>query len=295
MHLVVTGSLGNVSQPLTQALVAQGHAVTVVSSQPARRVAIEALGATAAIGSVADADFLAAAFTGADAVYLMVPPNFQEPDQPAYYSRLGRSYAQAVRQAGVGRVVYLSSWGADLDHGTGPILGSHAGEAIMRGLPGVALTLLRPTSFYTNLYGFIGMIKAQGFMGANYGGDDRVSMVHPRDIATAAAEELTTPASVGERVRYVASEDCTCAEAARVLGAAIGHPDLQWFTFTNEQMQATLERNGLPAPAAAGVVDLYASIHNGRLGADYELHKPVLGNVKLADFAQEFAAAFNAA
>lgn len=295
MHIVVTGSLGNVSQPLAQALVAQGHAVTVVSSQPTRRAVIEALGAAAAIGSVEDAGFLAATFAGTDAVYLMVPPNFREPDQPAYYSRLGRSYAQAVQQAGVGRVVYLSSWGADLDHGTGPILGSHAGEAIMRLLPGVALTLLRPTSFYTNLYGFIGMIKAQGFMGANYGGDDHVSMVHPRDIAAAAAEELTTPAPAGERVRYVASQDCTCAEAARVLGAAIGRPDLQWRTFTNEQMQAALEQNGLPAPAAAGVVDLYASIHNGRLGADYELHKPAPGKVKLVDFAQEFAAVFGRA
>ena len=159
-------------------------------------------------------------------------------------------------------------------------------------MSGIALTHLRPTSFYTILYGFVDMIKAQGFIGANYGGDDKVAMVHPRDIAAAAAEELTTSAPVGQHVRYVSSDECTCNEAARILGAAIGKPDLTWITFTNEQMQAGLEKAGVPAPAAAGVVELYASIHSGALGEDYELHKPVMGKVKLEDFAKEFAAAF---
>lgn len=292
MNITITGSLGNVGEPLTQDLVRQGHAVTVISSQPDRRAAIEALGATAAIGSVEDVGFLTDAFRGAEAVFVMVPPNFREPDQRAYYQRLGHQYAQAIRQNGVGRVVQMSSWGADLDHGTGPILGSHDLEGMLNALPNVALTHLRPTSFYTNLYGFIPGIKAQGFIAANYGGDDRVAMVHPTDIAAAAAEELTTPAAVGQHVRYVASDDLTCAEAARVLGEAIGKPDLAWRTIPDAQMQAALEQHGVPAAAAAGVVDLYASIHSGAMRADYDRHRPTLGRVKIADFAQEFAAAY---
>ncbi|MDF7815647.1 NmrA family NAD(P)-binding protein [Hymenobacter sp. YC55] len=292
MKIVVTGSLGNISKPLAQALVEQGHEVIIISRKHDSQAEIKALGATAAIGSLEDAGFLASTFAGADAVYVMVPPNFAEPNQVAYYSRLAHNYAHAIKQADVKRVVGLSSWGAHLDKGTGPILGSHHVERILNELADVALAHLRPTSFYTNLYGFVGMIKAQGFMGANYGGDDKVAMVHPRDIAAAAAEELTTPGATGQHVRYVSSDECTCAEAARVLGAAIGKPDLQWLTFTNEQMQEDLEQNGVPAPAAAGVVELYASIHSGKLGEDYELHKPVMGKVKLADFAKEFAAAF---
>ena len=292
MKIVVTGSLGNISKPLTQVLVEKGHAVTVISSKPSKQPEIEALGATAATGSLEDAAFLASALTGADAVYVMIPPNFTEPNQVAYYSRLAHNYAQAIRQTGVKRVVCLSSWGAHLNKGTGPILGSHHVENILNELADVTTTYLRPTSFYTNLYGFVGMIKAQGFIGANYGGDDKVAMVHPRDIAAVAAEELTTPGTIGQQVRYVSSDECTCTEAARVLGAAIDKPDLQWLTFTDQQMQEALEQNGVPAPAAAGVVELYASIHSGKLGEDYELHKPIMGKVKLADFAKEFAAAF---
>ena len=292
MKIIVTGSLGNISQPLATALVQQGHTVTVVSSQPARQAAIEALGATAAIGSVEDADFLAATFAGADAVYLMVPPNFAVADSRAYHRRVGGSYAQALGQAGVQRVVQLSSWGAHLAAGTGGILGSHDVEEILAGVPGLALTQLRPTSFYTNMFGFMGMIKAAGVVGVNYPGSTRVAFVHPLDIARAAADELATPAAPGRHVRYVASDERTADEVAQVLGAAIGQPALPWVALTDAQMQHNLTSHGLPADRAAEIVDIYASIRSGALGEDYAQHKPPLGQVKLEDFAKEFAAAF---
>ena len=297
MNIIVTGSLGNISQPLATALVRQGHAVTVISSRPARQAAIEALGAAAAIGSLEDADFLARAFAGAGAVYAMVPPNFAAPDLRAYFRRIARHYAQALQQAGVGRVVQLSSWGADLDHGTGNILAPHDAEQILAALPGLSLTHLRPATFYTNYYGFLGlgMIKSAGFLGANCAGSHRSALVHPRDVAAAAAEELTAPAAPGRTVRYVASDERTPAEVAQVLGAAIGRPDLRWVELSDAQMRETLVNNGLPASSAAGLVDLYRSLRTGALGADYARHKPALGQVKLEDFAREFAAAFSRA
>jgi uncharacterized protein YbjT (DUF2867 family) len=293
MKIIVTGSLGNISKPLATELVQQGHAVTVISSQPDRQAAIEALGATAAIGSFEDADFLAATFAGADALYAMVAGGYREPDSRVYSQRIGRHYAQAIQQAGVRRVVQLSSWGAHRDHGTGGILGSHDVEEILAAVPGLALTHLRPTSFLTNYYSFVGMIKGAGFMGANCAGDYHVALVHPRDIAAAAAEELANPAApAGRTIRYVASCEHTQDEVAQALGAAIGQPDLRWVAFTDEQMRANLLQNGLPASTAADIVDIYASMNSGALGEDYEQHKPALGKVKLEDFAKEFAAAF---
>jgi len=293
MNIVVTGSLGNISEPLATQLLAQDHRVTVISSSATKKAAIEALGATAAIGSLDDAAFLTATFTGADAVYTMVPPTMSASDVLAYYRQLGLAYAQAIRQAGVPRVVNLSSWGADLDSGTGAILGSHHVEGILNEVPDVALTHLRPGSFYLNLYAFVGMIQHMGLIGSNYGGSDHVVWAHPRDIAAAAAEELTAPA--GPAIRYVASDERTASETARILGAAIGKPDLQWLTFSDEQTQQGLEQAGIPAPIAAGYVEVGASIHNGRLGQDYERNRPHhLGKVKVEDFAREFAAAFQA-
>jgi uncharacterized protein YbjT (DUF2867 family) len=293
MKIILTGSLGNISKPLATALVQQGHAVTVISSKPEKQVEIEALGATAAIGKVEDVDFLTATFAGADAVYLMVPPHFAVSDSRAYHQQIGRNYAQAVAQSGVRRVVQLSSWGAHLAEGTGGILGTHDVEVLLRQVPDIALTHLRPTSFYTNFYTSVGMIKNAGMMGANYAGDVKVSFVHPRDIAVAAAEELTKPAiEAGQSVRYVASDERTANEVAQAIGTAIGKPGLKWMAFTDEQMREGMVKNGVPANRADEVVDIYASINSGKLGEDYWQHRPVLGRVKLEDFAQEFSAAF---
>jgi len=224
--------------------------------------------------------------------YAMVPPNFAEADQIAYYDKIGRNYVQAIRQAGIKRVVYLSSYGAHLDKGTGFILGAHHTEGLLGELGDVFVTFLRPAYFYTNLYSFVPMIKSAGFIGANYGGLDPLVMVYPGDIATVAAEELENTGA-GHHVRYVASDELTASEAAKTLGVAIGKPDLQWLTFTNEQMQEGLEKNGVPAAIAALFVEMGASTHNGALRQHYDQHKPAtLGKTKLANFAKEFAAAF---
>lgn len=291
MKIILTGSLGNISKPLAEALVQQGHRVTVITHSPDKQAAIAALGATPAIGSVTDADFLTHTFAQADAVYGMVPPNFTAPDNRAYYRSVGAAYAQAIQATGVGRVVHLSTWGADLPSGTGLIVGSHDLEGLLDQVPRVAVTHLRAGYFYYNLLHFRDMIKAAGIMGASFGGDDLLPLVAPLDIAAAAAEELTR--STGPRVRYVASDERTPIEVARVLGAAIGRPDLPWITFTPEQDRAGLAQQHMPAPVIEKLLELNAAIHNGSMWQGYAQHRPAtLGEVKLTHFAQEFAAAF---
>lgn len=296
MKIIVTGSLGHISRPLTAELAGKGHQVTVISSNPEKQTDIEALGAAAAIGTLEDADFLTATFTGADAVYSMVPPaNYfdQNLDLLAYCHRLGNNYAQAIRQSGVGRVVNLSTIGGHLDKGNGILLGAHDIEEILNKLPAdVSITHMRPTSFYYNLYGYAGMIKKEGVITANYGGENIVPWVAPADIAAAVAEELTTPPA-GRKVRYVASDERTCADTASVLGAAIGKPDLQWKRVTDEQSRSDLEAIGMNPQVAAGMVEMYAGFHSGLLSEDYNRHRPeVLGKTKLEEFAEEFAAVF---
>lgn len=293
MNIVVTGSLGNISKPLAIDLVQKEHHVTVISRKPESQKDIEAIGATAAIGSVEDIDFLTATFKGADAVYCMIPPNFAEIDQVAYYSRIGNNYVQAIAQAGVKRVVELSSYGAHLEKGTGFIVGSNRVEQIFDALTEVATTHIRPGYFYYNFFNFLKMIKFAGLMSANYGGEDKLAMVAPIDIAAAIVDDIITPLS-GRKVIYVASDDRTCNEIATILGTAIGKPDLKWLILTSEQMQSGLESNGVPTHIAFNLVELGESTHSGALREDYELNQPVLGKIKLTDFAKEFAATFNA-
>ena len=293
MKIIVTGSLGHISKPLTEELVQKGHAVTVISSKAEKQKDIEALGATAAIGSLEDVDFLTTTFTGADAVYCMIPPaNYfdQTLDLPAYTRRLANNYSQAIEASGVKRVVFLSSIGAHLAEGNGIIQVYHEVESILNKLENADITYMRPTSFYYNLFGYLGMVK-QGFIAANYG-EDKIIWVSPKDIAAAIADEIGAPPE-GKKVVYVASDERTGSETAAVLGAAIGMPDLKWMVVTNEQVQSGLEAAGMQPAIAAGLVEMYESARSGKFWEDYYAHEPaVMGKVKLTDFAKDFAVVF---
>jgi len=293
MKIIVTGSLGNISKPLAQKLIEEGHSVTVIAHSAERQQEIEALGAKAAIGNLENHDFLAAAFNGADAIYCMVPPNFEEQNSVAYYARIGQSYKKAIKQSGVGRIVFLSSWGAHLDSGTGTILGSYHVEQILNTLEHVSITYLRPCSIYYNLFHYIPMIKNVGIIGTNFKGTDKIVWVAPTDIADAAAEELTKHTYDDITIRYIASDEVTAAETAKVLGSAIGKPDLEWIAFSDEEVKDSFIKMNLPEDFAQDLVDLNASISSGRMGAHYEQNKPVLGKVKIGDFAKEFVAYYN--
>lgn len=297
MKIIITGSLGNISKPLTINLVQKGHDVVVISSDPKKQETIEALGATAAIGSLKDVEFLTATFTGADAVYSMVPPNFyfdQSLDLLEYYRSLGINYAKAIQKSGVKNLVNLSSIGANLDKGNGILIGANNVEKILNELPSdVNIVHIRPTSFFYNLFTYLPMIKSQGFIAANYGEDDIIPWVSPIDIAAAISEEITE-SFVGRKVRYVASEEVTASETAKILGEAIGIPDLKWKIISDEEALNGLTTAGMNPKIAAGLVEMYGALHSGLLAEDYYKNKPaIMGKVKLADFAKEFAIVFN--
>lgn len=290
MKIIVTGSLGNISKPLTKELVQKGQSVTVISRKPEKQKDIEALGAKAAIGYIEDVKFLSTTFTGADAVYCMEKPNNLD---LTYAEKLANNYVQAIQQSGVKRVVNLSSIGAHTDKSNGIHAVYYNVESIFNKLPpDVAITFVRPVGFYNNLLGFINTIKTQGVIASNYGGDDKMPWVSPIDIAAAIAEEITTP-FLGRKVRYVASEELTCNEIASILGTAIGKPDLKWIVIHDEQLLNSMVASGMNPRIAGGLVEMNASSHSGKLYEDYYLNRPALGKVKMKDFAKEFAILYN--
>lgn len=293
MKIIVTGSTGNISKPLTQTLIAAGHNVTVISSNADKVTEIESLGAKAAIGSLADADFLTQTFTGADALYAMVPPSFSAESLRAYQNEIGKSYAEAIKRSGIKKVVALSSIGAHLDSGVGPIKGIHDVEGILSGLDGVAVKFIRAPFFYINFFSNIPLIKHQGILGSNYPANTRLIMVHPTDIAAAVAEELQKDFT-GKSVRYIVSDESTPGGVAAVLGEAIGNPNLPWIEFTDEQLAEGLSQAGVPPEMTRNFVEMGTAVKSGKIWEDYDKHKPVSsGKVSLLDFAREFAAVYN--
>lgn len=321
MKIILTGSLGNITNPLTKHLISKSHAVTVISSKTERQKDIEALGATAAIGSVRDIDFLKKVFDGADIVYLMEPPQpdrFFDPAFDPYESvrELVTIYKKAIADSGVKKIVHLSSIGAHTDQGVGLLRFHFIAESILSALPAdVSIKFMRPVGFYGNLLqnidavkslskGFVGAVMAlqhygisgllsgkRGLIVANYGGDTINLLVSPIDIAAVIAEEMDKPFE-GRSFRYIASEELSSQQVATLLGEAIGKPYLKWAKISDKMLRNAMLKVGLNAKMVDGLVEMGVAGRSGKLYEDYYRHRPVLGPTKLNTYAAVFAEAY---
>ncbi|MBL1219419.1 NAD(P)H-binding protein [Chryseobacterium sp. L7] len=294
MKIIVTGSLGNTGKPLAQQLIAEGHDITVISSSEAKKGEIESLGAKAAIGSITDVHFLVKTFEGADAVFAMTPPIMGESNIVENTVNAGKNYAEALEKASVKRVVMLSSVGADSPVENGPIKGLHHIEKLYNELENTSVTFLRAGYFFTNFFNDVPLIKNAGILGGNYPDNANIPVVHPTDIAKAAAEELVKNTS-GKNIRYIVSDSRPSADFAKVLGSAIGNSELPWVEFTDEQSLDGMVQAGLPKEMAELYVEMGRGMRTGVVQKDFIEHGSVVERAtKLEDFAKEFAAKFEA-
>ncbi|MBW0165520.1 MAG: NmrA family NAD(P)-binding protein [Sediminibacterium sp. Gen4] len=294
MNYVITGGAGNISKPLSLSLLQKGHQVTVIGRSKANLQELIDAGAKTAIGSVDDVDFLTQSFTGADAVYAMVPPNFGVADWKAYIGTVGENYARAIAASAVKQVVFLSSVGADLSDGCGPVTGLYRAEQALQKLKEVNIVYLRPPYFYNNLFANIGLIKNMGIMGSNFSSPaGKFPIVAPIDIAEVAASYLLNPNFQGHQVHYLSSDETSTDEIAAAIGKAIGKPDLKWVQFSDEQTLNGMLQAGLPEEIAKNYTEMGAAIQSGKMQAHYFDNRPTqLGKIKLADFAAQFAAVY---
>lgn len=295
MFYVITGSLGHIGKPLAAQLSKEGHAVTVISSNAARKQEIEAIGATAAIGSVEDTGFLTDAFRGADAVFTMVPPNYSGNDWKGWIARIGQNYVTAITSAGVKQVVNLSSIGAHMIENCGPVSGLSQVELAMDAMTGVNVRHLRAGYFYTNFLNSIGQIKHQGIITGNYMADLKMVLAHPADIADIAAKALADESYLGRGFSYIASDEKTPAEIVAMIGNAIGKPELKWVERTDNEEFDDLLAIGLPEKTAKNYTEMGAAMRSGEMNADYFRSRPVMAGWRsFKSFMPDFTAAYHA-
>ena len=295
MKYVLTGSTGNITKPLAATLIAAGHDVTIISNSESRKLEIETLGAKAAFGSVLDKTFLSNAFLGADAVYLMIPPIFTVSDWLGFQKEVADNFTMAIQRSGVKNIVQLSSIGAHMGTGAGPIDGLAYLEKKLNGINDINVVKLRPSYFYTNFFTLIDMIKHAGILGSNMGaGDFKLVLTHPKDIADAAAKKLLALDFKGQSIEYVSSDISSFTEITSALGRAIGQAELPWIPFSDEDALQGMLQSGLPEIFAKGYVQMGKSIREGLIQQEYfEKNEKPKGKVKLEEFAKEFAQVYN--
>ena len=268
---VLLGSNGNITSKLATLLLAQGATVRVVGRNAKSLAPLQTVGVDTAVGDVADADFLANAFAGATAVYTMIPTEYAAPDLAASQDRFGMTIAQAIAAAGVERVVNLSSIGAHLSSGTGPITSLHRQEQRLNAIDGIDVLHVRPGYFFENHLLALDMIPAIGVYADMTAPDAPLPMVATADIARVMARELRMPSAKGKRVLHLrAPRLYTMRESTALLGAAVGKPDLAYVQSDPQEARAALMQQGFSENVAAQLEEMSIAISSGRLDGEYE-------------------------
>lgn len=224
----------------------------------------------------------------------MIPPKWTVTNWMEYQQKVSNNYVEAIKEAKIKNVVLLSSIGAHMRKGAGPVDGLAYLEEKLSKIKEVNSTFLRPSSFYYNLFSQIPMIKNAGIMGSTQSPNHKIVLTHTSDIAEAVVEALLKFDFKGQVIRYIASDEQSWANVTKVLGTAIQKPELPFVEFTDEQSLQGMLSAGLSQTIAEGYAAMGKALRSGEMEADYWKNKPaLLGKVKLADFAKEFSVVYN--
>lgn len=241
--IAVTGATGHVGKAVVARLKEAGHDVRKVSRS----------------SGVSDDDLigLTNSFYAADAAFLMIPPDFKALNLRKRSDEMGAKLATAVKAAGTRRVVFLSSLNAHLRENTGPILGLHDMEERLNALDIPELVHLRPAYFMENHLGGVHSISHTGFYATALRPDIAIPMIATIDIGAKAAEALAEEPFGEPRVReLLGPRDYTMTEAARILGASIGKPDLKYVQLSYDEARQAMLDMGMTAGYADTMTEL---------------------------------------
>ena len=210
---VILGASGNTGSIVADFLLSKGKKVRVVGRDAARLERFVRKGADAFTATLSDAVALTKAFSGARAAYLLLPPITSREDQ----ERESDAIAKAVTESGLRYAVYLSSYGAQVPEGTGPVTGLHSSEQKLNAIGGLNVLHLRAAYFMENNLAAIGMIQGMGIFGHALLPDLKLPMAATRDVGDYAARRLLDLDFSGKQTRDLLGErDLSMTEATAI-------------------------------------------------------------------------------
>src|SRR6202142_91395 len=261
---VILGASGNTGSIIANSLLSAGKKVRVVGRDAARLKRFVDRGAEAFTADMSDAAALTKAFTGARAAYLMLPPAKSREEQ----ERDSDGIARAVKESGLRYAVHLSSYGAQVAKGAGPVSGLHSSEQKLNAIKDLNVLHIRAAYFMENNLAAIGMIHGMGIFGNALLPDLKIPMAATHDVGDYAGQRLLNLDFSGKQTRELLGErDLSMTEATAVIARGIGKPDLRYQQFPYDQMQQALIQMGFSPKKAAVYIEMFQAIHTRVIAA----------------------------
>ena len=261
---VVVGATGNTGSAVVETLLNRKQPVRIVVRSAEKAASWKAKGAEVAVASLEDVPSMAKALEGASGLYLLVPPNY---GATAWLSEQRQRMDQAtesVKASGVPHVVFLSSIGAHIAKGTGPIQAARYGEQAL-GAVAKHLTVLRPCYFMDNWAPGIGMAKGQGVLPTFIAPTAKVPMISTKDIGRVGAEQLMAGGKGRQVIELAGPEEYSPNDVAVALGQILGTAVLAQHAPLSAVVP-TFTSFGFSDEAAKLFEEMYASFSTGAIG-----------------------------
>ena len=259
---VILGASGNTGSIIANSLLSAGKKVRVVGRDSGRLQRFVDKGAEAFTAEMSDSAALSKAFSGGRAAYLLLPPAKSREDQ----EKDSDGIAKAVKNSVLRYAVHLSSYGAQVAEGTGPVSGLHSSEQKLNAIDGLNVLHLRAAYFMENNLAAIGMIHGMGVFGNALLPDLKIPMAATRDVGDYAAQRLLHLDFSGKQTRELLGErDLSMTETTAVIARGVGKPDLRYEQFPYDQVLQALTQLGVPPKGAAMYIEMYKAINAGVL------------------------------
>jgi uncharacterized protein YbjT (DUF2867 family) len=261
--ITVFGASGNTGGAAAAHLLKKGRKVRVVGRRPEKLAALIKAGAESAVGDIEDARFARAALTGAEAAYVLIPPNLATEDFRAYQKRVVAALASGIEAAGVRHVVLLSSIGAHHSSGTGPIVAVHDFEERLKEIGGLNALFMRAGFFMENTLMGLGSIKAQGIYGGPMPADAAVQMIASADIGAYAGGRLERLDFSGKSVVHLLGPKAVSqTELVGILGQAVGKP-IHYAQVSLDDVEKGMIQGGMRPAVVSVFVEMYRAAGQG--------------------------------
>jgi uncharacterized protein YbjT (DUF2867 family) len=271
--IAVAGVTGNTGSAAAETVLDRGARLRVLVRNEEKGRSWKERGAEVAVADLTDGESLAKALSGADAAYLMTPPDLMAEDPMANRKMYVRAITEGVKRSGVPHVAYLSSIAAQHSEGTGLILSSHAAEKALEGLE-TATTFVRAAYFIENWAGFLQQVTSDGVLPTMWSpSSKKIPQVATRDIGRVAAETLLEePRGRSRIIELGGPEELSADDVAAILSDLLGR-EIRATVVPTEAQVATFTSLGFPTAVAEMFAEMYGGVESGKVdweGGDAE-------------------------
>jgi len=283
MRIAVTTPTGHIGNKLANLLLDRKADVTLIARHPEKVKDLTSRGAKVIAGEHSDAAVVEQAVKAADALFWLTPSDITSHDPLGLARRMAEAGASVIRKHPDLRVVQLSSAGAFLPSGTGPIVGLHDTEEKFRAA-GKNIVALRPNEFMENVFMSLPTIIAQGSIYTSIPGSVKAEYIATQDIAEIAAEFLLNPIDGHHVIDIVGPQELSLNEWASIAGEAI-QKQVRVVTVPGDALKAAMSQAGLSSEMAALLVEMEEAFP--KILGQFHGEQKRVGKVTFAQFARE--------